>query len=83
MFRALFFAARDPLRAAYLSLGEGTAGAAWLEQTEVLAARDALREGLPHDMDRVAAGAPMPALGEGRACDFCAARGLCRKDFWT
>ena len=81
-----FYAAllpEDTLRAAYLSLGEGAAGAAWLEQTEVLAARDALREGLPHDMDRVAAGAAMPALGEGRACDFCAARGLCRKDFWT
>lgn len=81
-----FYAAllpEDTLRAAYLSLGEGAAGAAWLEQTEVLAARDALRKGLPHDLDRVAAGAGMPALGEGRACDFCAARGLCRKDFWT
>ncbi len=81
-----FYAALLPeetLRAAYLSLGEGASGAAWLEQAEVLAARDALCEGLPHDMDRVAAGAAMPALGEGRACDFCAARGLCRKDFWT
>lgn len=81
-----FYAAllpEDTLRAAYLSLGEGAAGAAWLEQTEVLAARHALREGLPHDLDRVAAGVAMPALGEGRACDFCAARGLCRKDFWT
>jgi ATP-dependent helicase/nuclease subunit B len=81
-----FYAALLPeetLRAAYLSLGEGAAGAAWLEQSEVLAARDALSEGLPEDMDRVAAGAAMPALGEGRACDFCAARGLCRKDFWT
>jgi ATP-dependent helicase/nuclease subunit B len=81
-----FYAALLPeetLRAAYLSLGEGSAGAAWLEQAEVLAARDALSEGLPQDMDRVAAGAAMPALGEGRACDFCAARGLCRKDFWT
>lgn len=81
-----FYAAllpEDTLRAAYLSLGEGTAGAAWLEQAEVLAARDALRQGLPQDLDRVAAGAAMPALGEGRACDFCTARGLCRKDFWT
>jgi ATP-dependent helicase/nuclease subunit B len=22
-------------------------------------------------------------LGEGAACDYCAARGLCRKDFWA
>jgi ATP-dependent helicase/nuclease subunit B len=46
-------------------------------------AREHLREGLAHDMARVAAGQPMPALGEGRVCDFCAARGLCRKDFWA
>ena len=26
---------------------------------------------------------PMPALGEGAVCDYCAARGLCRKDFWN
>ena len=30
-----------------------------------------------------AAGEPLPALGEGKACEYCAARGLCRKDFWT
>jgi ATP-dependent helicase/nuclease subunit B len=23
----------------------------------------------------------MPALGEGAVCDYCAARGLCRKDW--
>ena len=28
-------------------------------------------------------GAPLPALGEGRLCDFCEARGLCRKDDWA
>lgn len=73
----------DTLRAAYLSLGEGQGGVAWLEQQDILAARDALLEGLPHDMDRLADGAPLPALGEGQACEYCAARGLCRKDFWT
>jgi ATP-dependent helicase/nuclease subunit B len=25
----------------------------------------------------------LPALGEGMACEYCAARGLCRKDFWA
>jgi ATP-dependent helicase/nuclease subunit B len=34
-------------------------------------------------MDRIAQGAPLPALGEGMACEYCAARGLCRKDFWA
>ena len=81
-----FYAALLPdetLRAAYLSLSEGREGKAWIEQPEVLPARDALLAGLPHDLQRIADGHPMPALGEGAACDYCAARGLCRKDFWT
>lgn len=79
----------DNLRAAYLSITDkrgdgGKDGPTWLvEQPDVLMAREHLRAGLAHDMARVAAGQPMPALGEGRVCDFCAARGLCRKDFWT
>lgn len=81
-----FYAALLPdesLRAAYLSLAEGREGKAWIEQPDVLLARDALREGLPHDLQRIADGHPMQALGEGAACEYCAARGLCRKDFWT
>ena len=86
-----FYAAllpQDNLRAAYLSItdkrGDGPKEAAtlWVEQEDVLMAREQLREGFVHDMSRVAGGQPMPALGEGQACDFCAARGLCRKDFW-
>ena len=87
-----FYAALLPdenLRAAYLSITDKRGDAArdtptlLIEQPEVLMAREQLREGLAHDMARVAAGQPMPALGEGRVCDFCAARGLCRKDFWA
>jgi len=79
---------QDNLRAAYLSItdkrGDGPKEAAtlWVEQEDVLMAREQLRQGLVDDMSRVASGQPMPALGEGQACDFCAARGLCRKDFW-
>jgi len=75
----------ETVRAAYLSVTESRdAGATLLvEQIQVIAARDALREGLVRDLDRVVAGHGMPALGEGKVCDFCAARGLCRKDFWT
>jgi len=87
-----FYAALLPdenLRAAYLSITDKRGDTArdaptlLVEQPEVLMAREQLREGLAHDMARVAAGQPMPALGEGRVCDFCAARGLCRKDFWS
>ena len=44
---------------------------------------DVLIEGIQHDMARIAAGAPLPALGEGSVCDYCAVRGLCRKDMWA
>lgn len=79
----------DTLRAAYLSINDrpgstsGDTATQLVEHTEVLEAREQLRAGLSHDMARVAAGHPMPALGEGRVCEFCKARGLCRKDFWS
>lgn len=72
----------DVLSAAYLNVGERE-GTKHFEQTDVVAVRDALVQGILTDMGRIAAGAALPALGEGMACDFCAARGLCRKDFWT
>ncbi len=84
-----FYAAlmpEDTLRAAYLSIADQRSGGApceLIEQVDVLWARDALREGLENDMERVAAGHAMPALGEGRVCEFCAARGLCRRDDWS
>jgi ATP-dependent helicase/nuclease subunit B len=80
-----FYAAllpNDTLRAAYVNVGERD-GTQRLEQKEVVPVRDALIEGIVHDMAQIAQGAAMPALGEGTACEFCAARGLCRKDFWT
>ena len=79
-----FYAALLPdarLRAAYLNLGERE-GAQSLEHTAVVEARDVLIEGILDDMQRIAGGAVLAALGEGSACAYCAARGLCRKDFW-
>jgi ATP-dependent helicase/nuclease subunit B len=80
-----FYAAllpHDTLRAAYVNVGE-TDGTKTIEQKNVVEVRDALLEGIANDMERIAQGAAMPALGEGNACEFCAARGLCRKDFWA
>jgi len=48
-----------------------------------VALRDQLLDGIVDDMTRIADGAELPAMGEGKACDFCVARGLCRKDFWS
>ena len=54
--------------------------AAWLNKVTVGAILLAavVAEGEP-----LGVGAAMPALGEGQVCETCAARGLCRKDFWN
>ena len=72
----------DVLRAAYVNVGERGETKTY-EQDNVVQLRDELLEGIQHDMARIAAGAPMPALGEGSVCGYCSARGLCRKDFWA
>ena len=80
-----FYAALQPddrLRAAYVNVGERD-GSRTVEQEDVVAVRDALIEGLLDELGRIAGGAALPALGEGAVCETCAARGLCRKDFWA
>jgi len=72
----------DRLRAAYVNVGERSSGTKLYEQRDVVAARDALVAGVQDDLGRIADGVPLPALGEGAVCEHCAARGLCRKDFW-
>ncbi|MDQ0080310.1 ATP-dependent helicase/nuclease subunit B [Variovorax boronicumulans] len=74
--------ADDTLRAAYVNVGEKSSGTQTVEQPAVVEARDALVAGIIHDFTRIAQGAALPPLGEGAVCDYCAARGLCRKDFW-
>jgi len=71
----------DTLAGAYVNVGEKDATRSYV-QADIVSLRDHLLEGIASDMARIAGGAPMPALGEGKACEFCAARGLCRKDFW-
>ena len=72
----------DKVQAAYLSVSERAPVQA-LDQPNITALRDALVKGLVHDMSEIAKGAALPALGEGSACTWCAARGLCRRDFWS
>ncbi len=38
---------------------------------------------LRNDLQRMAAGAPMPALGNEAICEWCEMRGVCRRDFWS
>jgi ATP-dependent helicase/nuclease subunit B len=43
---------------------------------------DAVRARLCEVFDALAAGAPLPAQGVEGACEYCEARGLCRRNFW-
>ena len=54
-----------------------------LSLPEVQLSADVLVQGLGRELQRIRESAPLPALGEGRSCDFCEARGLCRKDDWA
>ncbi len=79
----IFYAAllgRESVQAAYLGLGEKEAKE--VPQKLVNEALPLLLEGIASDTARMARGHGLPALGEGKACEYCAARGLCRKDFW-
>jgi ATP-dependent helicase/nuclease subunit B len=69
------------LRAAYINVGE-RGETKTIEQPDVAQARDLLVQGIEGELARIAAGEPLPALGEGQVCEWCSARGLCRKDFW-
>ena len=71
-----------PLQAFYLAL-DGTRALEEVRHEEVEDSAVALVDGLAHDLKRLRAGAGLPALGVGATCDFCAARGLCRRDHWT
>lgn len=72
----------DSLQALYLNIAENDETRAF-PLPEVDHWRDLLVQAIMHDMARIAGGAALPAIGEGSACDHCAARGLCRKDFWS
>lgn len=73
--------ADDDLQAAYVNVGEKD-GSKTFNMQGIVDVRDQLIDGILHDMDRIAQGDPLPALGEGSACEYCAARGLCRRDYW-
>ncbi len=70
----------ENLEAAYVNVSEKQSKTH--AQSDIDHSRSALIEGILDDMQNISQGKPLPALGEGAACDYCAARGLCRKDFW-
>ena len=82
-YAALVGAGDDALLTAmYLALDERR-GPREIAHEDVAASAQALLDGLAGDLERIRAGAGMAALGEGRVCEYCEMRGLCRRDDWT
>ena len=74
-------AAGQGIEATYLALEDGK-GVVEVPHANVAESARLLLEGLAQDLTAVHAGAALPALGEGQACEFCEMRGLCRRDDW-
>lgn len=78
----LLLAGAEGANAGYLNLEERKPPKLFpLEQPAELA--ELLLQGMQDELQRLEAGAPLPALGQGSVCDWCAVRGLCRKDSWS
>jgi ATP-dependent helicase/nuclease subunit B len=71
----------DSLQAGYLTLDDPKAPQL-LQHPEVQTSAATLVQGLGSELQRLRAGAALPALGEGAACEHCDVRGLCRRDQW-
>jgi len=69
------------LSACYVALDESE-GVVTVEHPQVSDTARLLMQGLGDERRRIEAGAPLPALGDGRVCETCEARGLCRRDHW-
>jgi ATP-dependent helicase/nuclease subunit B len=78
-----FYAAllgQEPVAAAYLNVGERGQTKVYT-QDEVSLWRDRIVRAVQDDVSRLHSGEPLRALGQGRSCEHCKARGLCRRDF--
>ena len=81
-----FLLARRAESAAYLSFDRVKAGdpgvAPVAPPQEYAELVDAVSARLHADLQRVADGAPLPAIGADSVCRRCEMRGLCRRDYW-
>lgn len=81
-----YLLARRAGSAAYLSFDrakEGESGVASIVPPQDYAQLvDAVSTRLQSDLQRVADGAPLPAIGADSVCALCEMRGLCRRDYW-
>jgi ATP-dependent helicase/nuclease subunit B len=61
---------------------DGEGGVTGVPAPEFEPSMDALEARLADDLQRIAAGAAMPALGAATVCAYCEMRGLCRRGHW-
>ncbi|MDQ6629248.1 MAG: PD-(D/E)XK nuclease family protein [Pseudomonadota bacterium] len=71
-----------PIRATYLAL-EARPELKEFEHKDVRLSAIGLIDGMAIDLRRLRDGAGLLPLGEGVACEYCEARGLCRRDHWS
>ncbi len=71
---------REVNEAAYLSIERGGVKALAIDDAHDAAQENVVR--LEQILVALHAGAPMPAQGVEAVCNFCEARGLCRRDYW-
>ncbi len=81
-FYAALLDADEQFDAAYLAL-DGNNAPLEIAQPDVHTDATILLQCLGDEWQRLRAGAALPALGEGKVCETCEARGLCRRDHWS
>lgn len=74
------------LCAAYVSFDRAKEGSPGVQEVAPLQPFselvDAVGARLTADLQRIADGAPLPAIGADSVCKLCEMRGLCRRDYW-
>lgn len=65
----------------YLSLDDKT-GVVEVRHEELGETTRSFLAGVALDLERIRAGVPLRALGEGRSCQHCSVKGLCRREHW-
>jgi ATP-dependent helicase/nuclease subunit B len=72
----------EALEALYLAVDDSS-GIVEVPHAEVEDTARQLVQELAVELKRIRQGEPLPALGEGSACEHCEMRGLCRRDHWA
>jgi ATP-dependent helicase/nuclease subunit B len=84
-FYGLLLASRADT-AAYVSFDRAKEGERGVEEVAppqtFSALVDQVSSRLHADLQRIASGAPLPAIGADSVCERCEMRGLCRRDYW-